>query len=377
MVKYLKIAVPDDFDEDAYDGYHIAGRSKYDEDILDLRVDFWKPQYKEVLDHGFVGLIDFMGDDNRIVQAARVSYGKGTQKKSTDEGLIRYLKRHSHTSPSEMVEFQFHLKAPIFVFRQLIRHRMANVNEYSARYSEMEDEMYFPKPEHMFPQSSTNKQGRSNEPLSPNNANAVITALEEIKESTYTTYEYLLGKPKMPDALVNRKHFIEEAALNAIKSLRDNGTIVTDAQINSYIKEYARTNNLDLFDDEFTGLARELARIVLPVAMYSQMYWKMDLHNLFHFIRLRSDSHAQYEIRVYSDAILDLIQPIVPMSVKAFMDYDMQGAKLSRMELETLQLVVDYYLNTKENGKTNLEDQLKESGASAREIKEFLTKLKV
>ncbi len=214
----------------------------------------------DCLDKGFVRLIDVMGDDAAIVQAARVSYGSGTKKVLEDRGLIRYLLRHAHTTPFEMVEFKFHVKLPIFVARQWIRHRTANVNEYSGRYSEMKDEFYTPNPNDIRPQSVLNKQGRSEETL--------------------------------PDGMA-------EQAANAFKAGQDEAY----AQYQEFLEQ---------------GIAREIARINLPVSNYTEWYWKIDLHNLFHFLRLRIDSHAQYEIRVFAEAIAELVKPFVPHAWEAF-----------------------------------------------------------
>ena len=225
------------------------------------------------LDKGFVRLVDSMGGDDAIVQAARVSYGQGTSKVSQDRGLIRYLMRHRHTTPFEMVEFKFHCKMPIFVARQWVRHRTANINEYSLRYSEARDEFYFPDPEHIQFQSALNKQGRSGEvPLELKQK--VLDYFKEISERSFTMYQEL--------------------------------------------------------NEE--GIARELARSLLPVNIYTEWYWKNDLHNLLHFIGLRSDSHAQYEIRVYSDAMAVSVKAVAPFAWEAYQDYVVHGMRFSRIE---------------------------------------------
>ena len=231
------------------------------------------------LDHGFVRLIDYMGDDSAIVQAARVSYGKGTKKLRQDRGLIRYLLRHRHTTPFEMCELKIHVKLPIFVARQWIRHRTANVNEISARYSVLDREFYMPEHAQMAVQSDSNRQGRG-ESLSPEEAELALALLRRDAMQCYDTYEQLLG-------------------------------------------------------DDF-GLARELARMNLPVNLYTQWYWKVDLHNLLHFLSLRADPHAQYEIRVYADAIADLVKDWVPHTYEAFKDYRMTGTFLSGAEIELI-----------------------------------------
>jgi len=230
------------------------------------------------LDKGFVRLVDSMGGDDAIVQAARVSYGQGTSKISQDRGLIRYLMRHRHTTPFEMVEFKFHCKMPIFVARQWVRHRTANINEYSLRYSEARDEFYLPDPEHIQFQSALNKQGRSGEvPLDLKQK--VLDYFKEISERSFIMYQEL-----------------NEA-----------------------------------------GVARELARSLLPINIYTEWYWKNDLHNLLHFIGLRSDSHAQYEIRVYSDAMSESVKAVAPFAWEAYQDYVVRGMRFSRIEQNLLE----------------------------------------
>jgi len=225
------------------------------------------------LDKGFVRLVDSMGGDDAIVQAARVSYGQGTSKVSQDRGLIRYLMRHRHTTPFEMVEFKFHCKMPIFVARQWVRHRTANINEYSLRYSEARDEFYYPEPENIQFQSALNKQGRSGE-VPPELKQKVLDYFHENSERSFTMYQDL-----------------NEA-----------------------------------------GVARELIRSLLPVNIYTEWYWKNDLHNLLHFIGLRSDSHAQYEIRVFSDAMAHYVKEKAPFAWEAYQDYVVHGMRFSKIE---------------------------------------------
>jgi thymidylate synthase (FAD) len=263
------------------------------------------------LDKGFVRLIDFMGDDDAIVQAARVSYGAGTKRVTEDRGLIRYLLRHLHTTPFEMVEFKFHIKLPIFVARQWIRHRTANVNEYSGRYSEMKDEFYVPSLEQIRPQSTTNKQGRSEHTLPPDVAAQIATRMEATQRGLYDEYQSLLGE----------------------------------------------------------DLARELARINLPVSNYTEWYWKIDLHNLFHFLRLRIDPHAQYEIRVYGEAMAELVKQVVPIAWEAFEDYILHSTKFSRNELSALASM----LSTDVPNEADLE----KFGLKGREAREFLEKVRL
>jgi len=231
-----------------------------------------------VLDHGFVRVIDYMGDDAAICQAARVSYGKGTKSVQNDEGLIRYLMRHWHSTPFEMCEIKLHVKLPVFVARQWIRHRTANVNEYSARYSILDREFYIPAPEALATQSVVNNQGRG-AALSGDEAERVLRYLRDDAMRAYDHYEEMISQEGQQ------------------------------------------------------GLARELARMNLPANIYTQWYWKVDLHNLLHFLRLRADAHAQYEIRVYADAICKVVADWVPFAYKAFEDYRMGGATLSATAL--------------------------------------------
>ena len=260
------------------------------------------------LDKGFVRLIDVMGDDNAIVQAARVSYGSGTKKVHEDRGLIRYLMRHLHTTPFEMVEFKFHIKLPIFVARQWIRHRTANVNEYSGRYSEMKDEFYVPDPEQVRAQSATNKQGRADESFAPEEAARIREMMRTTQESLYGEYQELLD----------------------------------------------------------TNLAREIARINLPVSNYTEWYWKIDLHNLFHFLRLRIDAHAQYEIRVYGEAMASIVKAAVPLAYEAFEDYIVNSQKFSAQELHVIKSLLS---------SVPTEEELIAKGLSGREAREFIDKL--
>ncbi|TQS71739.1 FAD-dependent thymidylate synthase [Rhodobacteraceae bacterium] len=237
-----------------------------------------------VLDHGLVRVIDYMGDDNAITQAARVSYGRGTKKVSDDRGLIRYLMRHWHSTPFEMCEVKFHVKLPVFVARQWIRHRTANVNEYSARYSILDREFYIPEPEQLAAQSKSNHQGRGLV-LQGDEAARVLDILREDAMRAYDHYEDMLT----PDDESGKQ-----------------------------------------------GLARELARMNLPANIYTQWYWKVDLHNLFHFLRLRADSHAQYEIRTYADTMCDIVRDWVPAAYEAFEDYRLGAVNMSGRAVEVL-----------------------------------------
>ena len=235
----------------------------------------------KVLDHGFIRVVDYMGSDSAIVQAARVSYGKGTKQISQDEALIKYLMRHHHTTPFEMCEIKFHVKLPIFVARQWIRHRTANVNEYSARYSILDNEFYIPKPEQVAKQSDNNKQG-SGEAFDSGISKEIMDSLTNDSNLVYSHYE----------------KFIEQ------------------------------------------GLAREIARTNLTLNYYTQFYWKIDLHNLLHFLKLRADKHTQYEIRVYAEVMLDIIKKWVPLAYNAFVEYCLESACISRTGLEIIRKLI-------------------------------------
>lgn len=245
-----------------------------------MTADFSELVGKEfkVLDHGFVRLVDVMGSDDAIVQAARVSYGKGTKKRHEDRGLIRYLMRHQHTTPFEMVEFKFHVKLPIFVARQWIRHRTANVNEYSGRYSVMEEEFYLPRPEELRVQSETNRQGKGEERVSPEMQAKFIESLKQTCDNSYAQYREIIEG----------------------------------------------------------GLAREIARIQLPLNLYTQWYWKIDLHNLLRFLKLRMDKKAQAEFQEYAKVMADIVAQVVPLAWEAFVDYQLEAVHLSLPELRAL-----------------------------------------
>ena len=249
--------------------------------------------YFPVLDHGFVSLVDYMGTDEDVERAARVSYGYGTRKTSQTRGLIRYLRRHYHTTPSEMVELKFHCAMPMFVARQWIRHRTANVNEYSARYSILDKEFYLPSSENLAAQSTSNRQGRG-DILEGEQAKEVLELLKNDAERTYDNYETMLNE-------------------------RFDGTTI---------------------DENKKGLARELARMNLTLNTYTQWYWKTDLLNLMNFLRLRADHHAQYEIRVYADIMLDTVKKWVPITYEAFMDYRVGGTEVSAKGKAVIQKLI-------------------------------------
>ncbi|MEK6606523.1 MAG: FAD-dependent thymidylate synthase [Myxococcota bacterium] len=270
-----------------------------------------------VLDHGFVRVVDYMGDDGAIVQAARVSYGRGTKKVNEDRGLIRYLMRHRHTTPLEMCEIKLHVKLPIFVARQWIRHRTASVNEYSARYSILDHEFYLPTEETLGAQATGNRQGRG-DPVSKARAAEVLGWLRGDAEQSYAHYKAMLNLDGP-----------------------DGGTA----------------------DPQVEGIARELARINLSLGFYTQWYWKIDLHNLLHFLSLRIDPHAQHEIRVYGEAIARIVEKWVPWAWEAFRDYRLEGASLSRMELAALRAAA--------RGEAVGQPDLEALGMSKREAREF------
>ena len=236
-----------------------------------------------VLDKGFVRLVDYFGGDQRIVQSARVSYGEGTKSVSQDGALIDYLLRHQHTSPFEQVVMTFHVKMPIFVARQWVRHRTGRMNEVSGRYSIMKDEFYVPAEDKVSPQSTDNKQGRASEAFDKETADKIITKLEEGQKAAYESYNELID----------------------------------------------------------SGLAREIARINLPLSLYTEFYWEMDLHNLFHFLKLRLDSHAQYEIRVYAEVILEICKKVAPMATESFINHMNQGVSFSGEEMRALRDVME------------------------------------
>ena len=267
-----------------------------------------------VLDHGFIRVIDYMGDDSSIVQAARVSYGKGTKKVSTDSGLIKYLMRHWHSTPFEMCEIKYHVKLPIFIARQWIRHRTANVNEYSARYSILDKEFYLPEPNHLAAQSKNNRQGRG-DILQGEQAKKVLDLLKGDAERTYDNYENMLNE-------------------------RYDGSVIDESQ---------------------NGLARELARMNLTLGTYTQWYWKTDLLNLMNFLRLRADHHAQYEIRAYADVMLDTLKRWVPITYEAFLDYRVGGTEVSSKGKKVLKKLI--------SGETI---DLESSGLSKREWNELM-----
>jgi thymidylate synthase (FAD) len=291
-----------------------------------IDIDFENnPNYNRYLDHGFVGLIDTMGTDSSIVQAARVSYGDGTKNARDDRGLIRYLIKHKHTSPLEMCSLKFHLKMPIFVMRQHVRHRTASLNEYSGRYSEMTDEFYVPDDSQLMPQSQTNKQGSDGE-MSDIEKEMCRNTIKRTTDNAWVDYNSLLGNDK------------EEGG-----------------------RDYKLTNR--------SGLSRELSRIILPVNNYTELYWKIDLHNFFHYAKLRKDPHAQWEIQQLATLMYDAVKPQFPVACEAFEDYIEHSVTLSRMEVNLIQKFIDAA-----SLDINLNSYLSDAntaGMSKREITEF------
>jgi thymidylate synthase (FAD) len=290
---------------------------------LRTEIDFEKDKnYVPVLDHGFVGLIDHMGSDNAIVQAARVSYGAGTKQVQDDRNLIRYLMRHEHTTPFEMCAVKFHIKLPIFVMRQLVRHRTASMNEYSARYSVLTDEFYIPELENIQPQSTSNKQGREEGEWDFEKKRGIQHAFQRSFHNAYKEYLLLLGN-----------------------------------------------------DDD--GLARELARSVLPVGGYTECYWTANLKNFLHMARLRMDPHAQWEIRKFADAMYQLAKPLFPEACQAFEDYAVNTVKFSAAEFGLLKslLTPSKYEGLLQSYGNDEKALGQDAGLGVRELKEFKAKL--
>lgn len=306
----------------------------------------------KVLDKGFIRLVDYMGTDNSICQAARVSYGAGTKSVSEDRGLIRYLMRHRHTTPFEMCEIKIHVKLPIFVARQWIRNRTANVNEYSARYSIMASEFYVPAPDDVKPQSQTNKQGR--EGALPEKVRwAMLETIRQQGEGAFQIYDELrTGLPWFDP----------------------NGTPWDQYQDPVEMQEATSIAGPENYAEEH-GMARELARMVLPMNTYTEWYWKVDLHNLLHFLSLRADPHAQYEIRAYAEVLCDMVRQWVPHAYEAFEDYVMEAETFSRQEMDVIKALVERaQVGT---APRFLESMAAISELSDREKREFLNKVQI
>jgi thymidylate synthase (FAD) len=274
--------------------------------------------YFPVLDHGFVALVDYMGTDECIERAARVSYGYGTRKASLTRGLLRYLRRHLHTTPSEMLELKFHCCMPMFIARQWIRHRSASVNEYSGRYSLMPMLFYTPSAEHLQTQSRVNNQGRSGTPVLPEQYADAVGRWNEIRKRSRDAYEHMTS----------------------------------------------------------SDFARELARIDLPLSTYTQWYWKIDLHNFLHFLKLRVDQHAQWEIQEYGRVMAGMLKRVAPISYEAWIDYDVCGTRVSRMDLDALRALVSVEDGglVARGGKLS-PAELERLGLAKREIADLLQKL--
>ena len=276
--------------------------------------------YFPVLDHGFVSLVDYMGSDDDVERAARVSYGYGTRKMSQTRGLIRYLRRHHHTTPSEMVELKFHCAMPMFVARQWIRHRTASINEYSGRYSLMPLLFYKPDPDHFSLQSSDNRQGRRPEAASPELYRKAVEHWEQVREAASGGYRWMLEEE----------------------------------------------------------VARELARIDLPLSTYTQWYWKIDLHNLFHFLTLRADPHAQWEIQEFARVMAGMLKRVAPLSYEAWIDYNVRAHAMSRGEMDVLRHLLEADeegVRTREGGESLALKELQGFDLSGREAREFVDKL--
>ena len=289
-IYFLKMALSDQQKKDILDQQSQKNTTKR---VVSAELEKILYEAIPVLDHGFVRVIDYMGDDSSIVQAARVSYGKGTKKVSTDSGLIKYLMRHRHSTPFEMCEIKYHVKLPIFIARQWIRHRTANVNEYSARYSILDKEFYMPSKDNLAAQSTSNRQGRG-DLINGKQADQILDILKKDAEQTYNNYELMLNE-------------------------RFDGSTINESN---------------------KGLARELARMNLTLNTYTQWYWKTDLLNLLNFLSLRADNHAQYEIRAYADVMVNTLKKWVPITFEAFMDYRVGGTEISSKGKEVIKKLI-------------------------------------
>lgn len=311
--------------------------------------DIQDEKYKKYLDHGFVGLVDYMGSDEAIVQAARTSYGKGTKTVLTDRNLIRYLIRHHHWTPVEMCEIKWHLKIPIFIMRQLVRHRTANINEYSLRYSLPEFDFYVPEYENTSPQSLENNQGRSSELL---------------LESDYAYAAWL----------INTNNDNTKEIYNILNT--PYSKVSNDVKVNAIYGAYDDEDGLSL---EYPGIAKELSRMVLPVNLYTELYWKCDLRNIFNLLRLRMDSHAQFEVRELANIMYESIKHLFPFACEAFEDYILHSQQFSRMEMlliaDLLAEDIDNKLSIIKSKYESNDEFLEHYGLSKREWTEFSHKL--
>lgn len=314
-------------------------------------IDDWIGKEIKVLDHGFVRLVDYMGSDAAIVQAARVSYGKGTKKLSEDRGLIRYLMRHRHTTPFEMCEIKFHIKLPIFVARQWVRHRTANINEYSARYSILDKEFYVPDRAYLEKLQQEARQTKAQSEGQDDLFEFSKDAGAELKT---------IGRQSETNKQGRELDINEIEAADHLKAIKD----ISSRAYGTYERLLNKTATGEELNPNHSGIARELARIVLPTNYYSQWYWKIDLHNLLHFLSLRADEHAQHEIREYAYAIEKIVAQWVPLTWEAFVDYRLNSVSLSRLEVELVTKLLK-----------GEECSFAASGLSKREWKELSKKL--
>jgi thymidylate synthase (FAD) len=313
-------------------------------------IDEWVGREIPVLDHGFVRLVDYMGSDAAIVQAARVSYGKGTKKLSEDRGLIRYLMRHRHTTPFEMCEIKFHVKLPIFVARQWVRHRTANINEYSARYSILDKEFYVPDREYL---QTLQQEARQAKVRSKKGQDDLFVSSNNEEKQLRSVGRQSETNKQGRDLDIN-----EVEAADHLKRIED----ISSRAYGAYERLLNETG--DKQNSNYSGIARELARIVLPTNYYSQWYWKIDLHNLLHFLSLRADEHAQHEIREYAHAIAQIVARWVPLAWEAFEDYRFNSVSLSRLEVTVISKLLK-----------GEQYSFADSGLSKREWKELSKKL--
>jgi len=352
-MRTIKVIVPDDCEELPV-SFEANGKT----------FNVWQSKYINKLDHGFVGLKDFMGSDDSVPEAARTSYQSGTKRLNDDNGLIRYLMRHQHTTPFEMIEIKWHIKCPIFVSRQWVRHRTASINEASGRYSILDNEFYYPELNDLQPQSTTNKQGRDGV-MSTNDRLAILGVMDDIFHQSYDAYQYLLNESKIPhDHYLKLRKDFEGETLERLVEVRKAGTTVTKEMIE---QAFDTIQIKTVSETDYAGLARETARNVLPVSLYTQFYWKSNLLNLFRFLSLRMDAHAQKEIRTYADTMFELTKEIFPVTCKAFEDYWFNATTLTKMETEVL-----FKYITPEMYKL-IEEELGEK-VSKREIEEFRKK---
>jgi thymidylate synthase (FAD) len=318
--------------EDLTGADELRGQSNVTRRLVSPGVEELLYKFVPVLDRGFIRVIDYFGSDEAIVQAARVSYGKGTKKSSDDRNLIRYLMRHRHSTPFEMCEIKLHVKLPIFVARQWIRHRTANVNEYSARYSVLDKEFYVPDRRHVNPQKSEKKKAGSE-------SQPGLFGEAEIKKNSVTAAQ----------SQTNRQGRGQELSDAEVEAARSTISKESSRCYTNYLKLLNENEDGSVQDNKRSGIARELARMVLPTNYYTQWYWKIDLNNLFHFLSLRADSHAQYEIRVYADEICKIVERWCPIAYEAFKDYRMTGVAVSGPGMAAIKRLLAGEAVTQEN----------------------------